>query len=100
MGFEFCFALIRENLVQAIARDCLAEALLRLDRAGYKTVMHIHDEAVLEVSDDHYDIEMAQDGFESNLDHVNYVMGMPISWAPGLPLRGDGFTTPFYKKDD
>ena len=38
-----------ENIVQAVARDCLAEALLRLDVAGYKTVMHVHEESVMEI---------------------------------------------------
>lgn len=79
-----------ENNTQAIARDCLAEALLRLDKAGYKTVMHVHDEAV---------IELGPNGTGS-LDKVNLIMGQPMPWAPDLPLRGDGFECDFYKKDD
>ena len=77
-----------ENLVQAIARDCLAEALLRLDGQGYDTVMHVHDEDVLEV----------KNGFGS-LDAVNKLVSQPISWAPGLPLNADGFEGTFYRKD-
>jgi DNA polymerase bacteriophage-type len=75
-----------ENIVQAIARDCLAESMLRLDSAGFKIVMHIHDEVVIEAEGD-------------SLKEVSDIMGQPIDWAPGLPLRADGFTCSFYKKD-
>ncbi|AEG59352.1 DNA polymerase [Desulforamulus ruminis] len=81
-----------ENIVQATARDCLAESLLRLHQVGYQTVMHVHDEAVLDVPDDK-DMEEAQ-------EYICYVMGEPIPWAPGLPLRADVFETGYYKKDD
>lgn len=79
-----------ENLVQAIARDCLAESLMRLDAAGYKTVMHVHDEVVLDV--------MATD-IERDLEKVTEIMGKPIKWAPGLPLNAEGFHCEFYMKD-
>ncbi|WP_196007890.1 DNA polymerase [Clostridium tyrobutyricum] len=79
---------LTENIVQAIARDCLAEAMLRLDRAGYKIVFHVHDEVILDVPN----------GFGS-LNEVNKIMGEPIKWAPGLPLKADGFETSYYKKD-
>lgn len=79
---------LTENIVQAIARDCLAESLMRLNRAGYQTVMHIHDEVVLDVPE-----------YAANLDRVASIMGEPISWAPGLLLRADGFITEFYKKE-
>jgi DNA polymerase len=79
-----------ENVVQAIARDCLAESLVRLEAAGYQTVMHIHDEVVLEV---------AQDCAEQDLERACAIMGYPISWAPGLPLKADGFISEFYKKE-
>ena len=77
-----------ENIVQAIARDCLAEALLRLDVAGYKIVAHVHDEVVL-------------DGPEGkgSLQEVNSIMSQDISWAPGLSLRAEGFESEYYKKD-
>jgi DNA polymerase len=78
-----------ENLVQAIARDCLAVSMLRLDDAGYKTVMHVHDEAVIDGPDD-----------QGAMEEACQIMGQPIPWAPGLPLRADGFTTAYYKKDD
>ena len=76
-----------ENIVQAVARDCLAVALLRLDEAGYKTVFHVHDEIIAE----------APDG--SRWEDMADIMGLPIDWAPGLLLRGDGYDTKFYMKD-
>jgi len=76
-----------ENIIQATARDCLALAIQRLDQRGYRIVMHIHDEIVID----------APAG--TDLDVVNNIMGEPISWAPGLILRGDGFETSYYKKD-
>lgn len=77
-----------ENIVQAIARDCLAESIIRLHSLGYQTVMHVHDEVILEVPD-----EMA------NIKNVTDIMGQPIEWAPGLLLKAEGYTTEFYKKD-
>ena len=82
---------IAENITQAIARDCLAVALLALDKAGYNVSMHIHDEVVISC-----DSVMAEIDLESVCD----IMGQPIPWAPGLLLKADGFITPFYKKDD
>lgn len=76
-----------ENIVQAYARDCLAVSLLRLDAAGWRIVFHVHDEVVVE----------APEG--ACWEDVAEVMGQPIDWAPGLLLRGDGYETPFYKKD-
>ena len=76
-----------ENIVQAVARDCLAVALLRLDESGYKICFHVHDEVIVE----------APDG--SRWEDVAEVMGRPIDWAPGLLLRGDGYETKFYMKD-
>lgn len=77
---------LTENAVQAIARDCLAYSMLRLDREGFPIVMHIHDEAVMEAD-------------EGSIVEVEDVMGRGISWAEGLPLTADGYETPFYKKD-
>lgn len=79
---------LTENIIQALARDCLAELLKRIDAAGYKAVMHIHDEVVLDVLH----------GDESDLDKVCAIMAEPIEWAPGLILRGDGFVGEYYKK--
>ncbi|WP_330948959.1 DNA polymerase [Virgibacillus sp. MG-45] len=77
-----------ENVVQAIARDCLAETLNRLDKAGYQTVMHIHDEVVLDVPNESADLE-----------RVENIMKQLIDWAPGLPLNADGFISDYYMKD-
>ena len=76
-----------ENIVQAIARDCLAVAMVKLEAAGYPIVFHVHDEVVIE----------APDGTRWQ-DAAN-IMGEPIDWAPGLLLRGDGYETKFYMKD-
>ncbi|WP_139116802.1 DNA polymerase [Paenibacillus polymyxa] len=82
-----------ENIVQAISRDCLAESLIKLDDARYKTVMHVHDEAVLDVPG-----EYSPNG-SFDLDQVVEIMGQPIPWAPGLSLRADGYETAYYRKD-
>ena len=79
---------LTENIVQAIARDCLAEALLRVDNAGYRIVLHIHDEIVVEAPDGHISV-----------DKLVEILGEPLSWAPGLPLRADGFEARYYVKD-
>ena len=77
-----------ENITQAVARDCLAEALLALNAAGYRTVLHVHDEVVAEMPD----------GLGS-LKEMNEIMGRELPWAPGLPLKGAGFETTYYRKD-
>ena len=78
-----------ENVVQATARDCLAEAMKRVTAAGYSIVMHVHDEMIVDVP--------LED--REALQKINAAMGAPISWAPGLPLKGDGYECDFYKKD-
>lgn len=75
-----------ENIVQAIARDILAEAMMRLEKKGFNIVMHIHDEVVIE-SD------------SSSIEEVNQIMSIVPGWAPGLILDADGFESEFYKKD-
>ena len=77
-----------ENIVQAIARDCLAESLVRLNAAGYLIAMHVHDEAVLDVP-----------AAEADLNRVTDIMGQPLPWAPGLLLKAAGFETRYYMKD-
>lgn len=76
-----------ENIVQAIARDILAEAMLRLDKAGYKIVMHVHDEVVIEAPT------------ASSLEDICFIMGQTPVWASGLLLRADGYVCDFYRKD-
>lgn len=76
-----------ENIVQAIARDCLAETLIRLYDRNYDVVMHIHDEVVIDAYDD------------EKLEDVNNILAEPIHWAPGLILKGAGFETKYYMKD-
>lgn len=78
-----------ENIVQAYARDILAEAMLRLEEAGYPIVFSVHDEIITEMPvGSHWEDQAA-------------IMGQPVSWAPGLDryLHADGYETPFYRKD-
>ena len=81
---------LTENVVQAIARDCLCETLKGCDEIGAKTIMHVHDEVICEVPK-----EEKETKFKQLLD----VMAKPISWAPDLILVGDGFISDYYKKD-
>ena len=77
-----------ENCVQAIARDCLAQAIEHLEENGYKVIFHIHDEVVIE-----------SDAETASLDDVIEIMSRPIPWAPDLPLGADGWIGTFFKKD-
>jgi len=77
-----------ENIVQATARDCLAHSMLKLDKLGYKIVMHVHDEIVVEIEED-----------RDELEKICSLMGEEIPWAKGLPLRADGFECSYYQKD-
>ena len=78
-----------ENITQAIARDLLAEAMLALDDEGFTLLTTVHDEVVCEEPiDGPRDVHLAEQ-----------IMGRPIPWANGLPLRGDGFETAYYMKE-
>lgn len=79
-----------ENIVQATARDCLRDSMLRVAEKYPDIVMHIHDEMVVEVP---------KDSAEEALKEIQALMGQPVPWAPGLLLRGDGYLTDYYKKD-
>ncbi len=81
---------LTENIVQAIARDCLAESMKALVNAGYVPVFHIHDEVICEVpvNNENFSLEKAVE-----------IMCKPIKWAEDLPLNADGFTSKYYKKD-
>lgn len=76
---------ITENITQAIARDCLGVALIRIDEAGYPIVGHVHDEIIIE-----HDYGV--------LHEVEDIMAQNIDWAPGLPLKAEGFEGLYYKK--
>lgn len=80
-----------ENVVQAIARDCLAQAIEHLEAAGLPVVFHIHDEVVIDTA--------AFDTNDAMLDKVVKIMSTPIPWAEGLPLGTDGWVGAFFKKD-
>lgn len=77
-----------ENITQATARDCLRDAMAALDKAGYRIVFHVHDEVIA---------DMPQS--EGSLKDMQEIMGRPLPWAPGLPLRAAGFEASFYMKD-
>lgn len=76
-----------ENIVQAIARDCLAETLKRIDQKNLQVVFHVHDEVIIDAPGD-VTVEVVCD-----------LMAEPIPWAAGLILKGAGFESNYYKKD-
>lgn len=80
---------LTENVIQAIARDCLAEKMKTLDEFGYDIAFHVHDEVILDVP--------TEDTGAAAL--VDQIMGEPISWAPGLPLKGGTYECNYYRKD-
>ena len=80
-----------ENCVQAIARDCLAQAIEHLEAAGLPVIFHIHDEVVI-------DIRPFADN-DAMLAKTVEIMSRPVPWAPGLPLGADGWVGKFFKKD-
>ena len=82
---------LTENVVQAIARDCLAEAIERLEAAGFPIVFHVHDEVVI-------DIKPYMDNAVM-LQQVCDIMKVPPEWAPDLPLNADGWVGDFFTKD-
>ena len=78
---------LTENVVQAIARDILGYIILRAHDSGLNIVFHIHDEIVVE----------AEPG--QTLQDVESIFSKPINWCRDLPLKGAGYTTPYYLKD-
>lgn len=78
-----------ENIIQAIARDCLADVMRRVSAAGYSIVMHVHDEIIVDVPKT--DTEAPR--------IITDMMCAPIEWATGLPLKGETYETDFYRKD-
>lgn len=77
-----------ENITQAVARDCLALNIARLEAAGFPVVFHIHDEVVIDIKKD-----------RAFLDAVVEIMSQPVPWAPGLPLSADGWVGEYFTKD-
>lgn len=77
-----------ENITQATARDCLRDAMTALEAAGYRIVFHVHDEVIADMPKG-----------TGSLDEMKEIMGRPLPWAPGLPLRAAGFEAGFYMKD-
>ena len=80
-----------ENCVQAIARDCLAQAIENLEAEGLPVVFHVHDEVVIDIAPFDTETEM--------LNKVVSILTRPIPWAVGLPLGADGWVGKFFKKD-
>lgn len=78
---------LTENIVQSVARDILGIVILRAEAAGLKIVFHIHDEIIVE----------AEPG--QTLEDVTAIFSQPIDWCKDLPLKGAGYTTPYYLKD-
>lgn len=82
---------ITENITQAVARDCLGAAMLRLDKAGYTPQFHVHDEVIVEVD---------RDTAEADMERIREIMRLKdVPWLAGLPLNAEGYLTEFYKKD-
>lgn len=77
-----------ENITQAVARDCLRDAMLAVHSTGYRIVFHVHDELVLDVP---------RGG--GSLEEVLELMSITPEWAEGLPLKADGYECTFYMKD-
>lgn len=80
-----------ENIVQAIARDCLAIAIENLEAQGLHVVFHIHDEVVIDTP--------AWANEDTMLETVTKIMTKPIPWAQALPLNADGWVDKYFKKD-
>lgn len=76
-----------ENIVQAIARDCLAETLTRLNNEGLNYIFHVHDEVIIDASKD------------LSVDYACNLMSEPVPWAEGLILKAAGFESDYYMKD-
>ena len=76
-----------ENIVQAVARDCLAVTLDRITDRGLQVVFHVHDEVIIDAP------------MDISVDDICGLMAEPIPWAPGLILKGAGFESSYYMKD-
>lgn len=78
---------LTENITQAVARDLLAHALTTVTDAGYRIVMHVHDEMVVDTP------------LNADIDTLCTLMSQTPAWAAGLPVKADGYECTFYQKD-
>jgi DNA polymerase len=81
---------IFQSAVQGTARDCLAVAMLNLEKAGYEVINSIHDEVLLLVDEDR-----AEEALENDVMHI---MTNPPKWAPDFPLAAEGWCGKRYRK--
>ncbi len=81
---------ISENVIQAIARDILADGMRRADDKGFDIVMHVHDEVACDIENKSTEFVVSE---------LCRILSEPVRWAKGLHLTAAGFTTPYYKKD-
>ena len=82
---------LTENIVQAISRDLLAQAIFNVFDMGYNIVLHVHDEIAAEIP---------KNGNEENvLNDMCVAMAQSPEWAEGIALRAAGYLTDYYKKD-
>lgn len=79
---------LTENIVQSVARDCLAEKMIEVTEAGYEIVFHVHDEMIID----------APKSDTKAAEVIDRIMSAPIKWADGLPLKGDTYECDFYRK--
>lgn len=79
---------LTENCIQATARDCLRDAMLALDAAGFDIRGHVHDEVII-----------SEPIGGRSFEEVAEIMGRELPWAPGLPLKAAGYSCPSYRKD-
>lgn len=79
---------LTENIVQGIARDLLASAMINVSEAGYNIVFHVHDEIIAEVPNG-----------QGSVDEMCRLMSINPDWADGLPLAADGYGCEYYRKD-
>ena len=86
---ETYYGKITENIIQSIARDCLAEKMMLLEKCHYPVVFHVHDEMIFDVSKK----------MPNAAKTIDLAMAEPIKWAPGLPLKGGTYECSFYRKD-
>jgi DNA polymerase len=81
--------LLAENCAQALARDIFSDMMLRVDAAGYPVILHVHDEMVCEVPEEHA---------EQALADILGIMHTAPSWIPDIPVAAEGHILDLYSK--